>query len=339
MLTRRVQRLLSAGQRLALVQLYVAGTSHVQCNLQLRQRHNLLKKFSPIPIREFRKISRACHSSPSSPEDEIEEQDSRLFSENGYARQVLTTTRNASANWGRQPEPIKNVTYEEAQKIFFADWNNSKPQEILEAFKTISSYAWENFATGDEQYYKNLLSALVKNFQLFNDDEFVEIFQCFLLWQNIKHVKGKLNLIYRNSHVDLDNECLKRLPKLTTDKALLFCDYFYLLRDSKRQFVLQALRRLGNKPNRLNATNFVHWMFLVNVSRKPPVNMYELEYRMSNLLPELDIHQIGIIAMAFFKTETPIRDPQILMHIHEKLRKSLADAHDITISAIMKMTR
>jgi len=101
------------------------------------------------------------------------------------------------------------------------------------------------------------------------------------------------------------------------------------------------VKKLFRKCDKLNKEQFVRFLFCLVRTRSLPdaINTYELEYNLQRLINTLDIEELTIAAMAFFKTQTPIRNTEL----HDKVLTVAIDNADsmdsISVGSLAKLGR
>jgi len=260
--------------------------------------------------------------------------------ENEYAHNLFLQSIHYAKSTMRQNTVDVHVTNEEALKILEENWENRQlimNDEILSMLKKLSyniNYSKNKFKC---IMYENFFGMLEKQCEKLSDDN-LKIMMRYLI--PLRSHLMQTNF-YQNLCKKLDKECMARFTQLQTDEMLLFCDIIYQMIDKSpnSDYIWYAMRKLGNKPNKLNNHQLVQVLFFLNVCRKPPINMYELEYRLEQCLDELSINELGVALLGFFKTGTPIRSNSLLRRIMKKTITNIEFTDSVTIGAILKLIR
>ncbi|CAD6237462.1 GSCOCG00002324001-RA-CDS [Cotesia congregata] len=260
------------------------------------------------------------------------------LTENLYAYTIL---KNSSKVNTLVPQliPEEDIPEDVVARILEKNHEDYSPEEVLEHFRLLSFHRGRQktgLLTADK--HKNILQALKKYLHDFSDEELWSLFRYIELWYPMQ-LTTKQPLL-KELEKAMDQECLLRMNIWSVDEWLKICDLWYHLRQSRESnFVLRCMKKLGRKPSKLTAGNYLHYMFLFNISRKPDLNMYELEYRLEKCVNQFTGNELGIIAMGFFKTSTPIRNPQLLEKIIDNCIRDIDEIEEISFTAIMKITR
>ncbi|XP_068158918.1 FAST kinase domain-containing protein 5, mitochondrial [Drosophila tropicalis] len=138
----------------------------------------------------------------------------------------------------------------------------------------------------------------------------------------------------------LDIECCRRIERWPTNQLLLVSDAWYQLGLARiGEYVWQALRKLGRKVRKLPPEQLVQSMFLCNLLRRPVFEMFDFEMNLARCVNDMTLQELGVMAMGFFKTQTPIRNPELLAQLYTRLEAELDTVEDITLVAMLKVLR
>ncbi|ODN02422.1 FAST kinase domain-containing protein 5, partial [Orchesella cincta] len=140
----------------------------------------------------------------------------------------------------------------------------------------------------------------------------------------------------------IDEECLLRHPTWSLDFCFVVADLWYGISLARfSQFHWTLIKKLFRKVNKLSKEHFVRFMFCLNLNREMPDNSnpYDLEYSLYKLVDQLSAEEVVVIAMAFFKTQTHIRDPQLMKALMHTVMKTSDSLDSISVAAVAKLTR
>ncbi|XP_030381847.1 FAST kinase domain-containing protein 5, mitochondrial [Scaptodrosophila lebanonensis] len=138
----------------------------------------------------------------------------------------------------------------------------------------------------------------------------------------------------------LDIECCRRIERWSTSQLLLVCDAWYQLGLARiGEFVWQAMRKLGRKVRKMSPEQLVQSMFLCNVLRRPVFEMFDFEVNLARCVQQMTLQELGVMSMGFFKTQTPIRNPELLAELYTRLEAELPNVENITLVALLKVLR
>lgn len=259
--------------------------------------------------------------------------------ENDYAHNLFLNSIHYRNTVMKPSIAYAYVTNEEALKILEKDWNTggqlATNEEMVSMLKKLSYNIRCSKETIDVEMYRNFFRVLDNQCKNLSNDD---------LKMTMQHLMPFCKRFYSCDFYQrlcktLDKQCMACFRELQMDDMLLICDTIYQIMTNPSEYMWYAVRKLGNKPNKLDRHYLVQILFLLNVCRKPPINMYELEYRLEQCLDDLSINEIGVASLGFFKTGSKIRSISLLRRI---MRKTIAnmDAIDTSsIAAIMKLIR
>jgi len=259
--------------------------------------------------------------------------------ENEYAHNLFLQSIHYAKSTMRQNMTYAHVTDEEALKILQKTWDDNQlivNDEILSMLKKLSHNIYHSKNKINYIMYENFFNMLKKQCRHLSNDNFKRMMRYLVPLRNHLVYYN----FYQNLYKELDNECMARFTQLETDEMLLLCDIIYqITNNSHSQYVWHVMRKLGNKPNRLNNHQLVQVLFFLNICRKPSINMYELEYRLEQCLDELSVNELGVSLLGFFKTGTPIRNASLLRRIMRKTITNIEFVDSVSIGAILKLIR
>ena len=229
-------------------------------------------------------------------------------------------------------EDIENI---EIEKLLEKEWISMNIAEILENFKLISYYAFKNNQVLTDTMYQGIIEILINKLPNFNDNELRCLMDYLMLW-NIKIDDPAYQQVIKT----LDKECLKRMPNWTTDEILLVNDKFYLLKVPRVvDFTYFSLLKMSRKLKKLNRADLMHFTFLLNVIRRIPLRLYELEYYSEKYVDELTVEELGILAIAFIKFKNSFKSKAFILKIVQKLQINLDSISNVALSGILQIIK
>ncbi|EFN63850.1 FAST kinase domain-containing protein 5 [Camponotus floridanus] len=259
---------------------------------------------------------------------------SQKKTENEYAHSFFLNSVNYSMTVMKPIRTYSHVTNEEALGLLKQNWSLMTSEEILSAIKKLSY----NICCNKDDCispikYINAFNTL--DIEKLNDNDLMAIMRYLVPFQSF------LNHGFYNSFCErLDKECVKRFVQLNINEMLLLCDVMYqIMRYKKSEYIWYCMRKLGNKPQKLTSKQLVQVLFFLNLCRKTPINMYELEYQLERCINELSINELAIAALGFFKTGTRIRNIIFLEEIMKKTIAELDAIDSVSIGGITKLIR
>lgn len=70
----------------------------------------------------------------------------------------------------------------------------------------------------------------------------------------------------------------------------------------------------------------------------PAISMRDYEYNMEKYITHMTMEEIGIFALAFFKTKTSILNQKLLVYTMNRVVEEIDSIHQITLTAIAKVS-
>ncbi|TMW41464.1 hypothetical protein DOY81_013452 [Sarcophaga bullata] len=91
----------------------------------------------------------------------------------------------------------------------------------------------------------------------------------------------------------------------------------------------------------MEPSQLVQTMFLCNIMRRTVFDMFDFEanVNLAKCAHEMTLAELGVMSMGFFKTQTPIRNQELLGYLYRRLIDELHTVDDITFVAVLKVLR
>ncbi|KAG5317022.1 FAKD5 protein, partial [Acromyrmex heyeri] len=258
--------------------------------------------------------------------------------ENVYAHNLFLNSWKYEKIVMRPSTTYAHVTNKEALEILEQDWSLMTNAETVSAVKKLSYNFFHNNEEKIEslQYMKAFSKLKMKKL---TNDELMTIMRHLVIFND--HMRQCK--FYSNLCTLIDKECMKRFLKLPIEQALYLCDIIYQMTCKFNRYFSQymwySIRNIGNKPHKLSPQQLVQILFFLNICRKPPISMYELEYHLEQCKDELSINELGIAALGFFKTSTKIKNADFLNYIIQRSAAEINEVHSVSIASIIKLVR
>lgn len=94
--------------------------------------------------------------------------------------------------------------------------------------------------------------------------------------------------------------------------------------------------RLVKRAEKLNKKQLVTIFYFFNVIRSRAID-FEYEYALEKLVDELNVDELALVALGYFKTKTKIKLHSILKTMIEQVEQNVEHIHDISLTAILKV--
>jgi len=82
-------------------------------------------------------------------------------------------------------------------------------------------------------------------------------------------------------------------------------------------------------------------MFYANTSRKflPTLPMYDIEQEICSYYNDFNIKELVIVSLGFFKTQTPIRNQELVKNLYNSVIKEIANINSLELAAFLKVLK
>ncbi|XP_017486997.1 PREDICTED: FAST kinase domain-containing protein 5, mitochondrial [Rhagoletis zephyria] len=214
---------------------------------------------------------------------------------------------------------------------------DSTIEELFSAFTALTQYCIHTNTCISDQRFTQFCLRFCEQTHHLNDEELLTTLRQLAQLPLEDSVREHNYVELWNN---LDVECCRRIDRWSSDELLLACDAWYTLNLARvSEFVWEALRKLGRKVRRMQPEHLVQAMFYCNVLRRPVFEMFDFEVNLARCVDSMSLQELGVMSMGFFKTQTPIRNPDLLDHLYNRLIAETETVDDITLVAILKVLR
>ncbi|XP_029171073.1 uncharacterized protein LOC114940524 isoform X2 [Nylanderia fulva] len=253
--------------------------------------------------------------------------------ENEYAHNLFRNSIHYTSTIMKPITTHAYITNDEVLRLLDQDWSLMTGEEMVSAVKKLSyNISQGKYECIDPLKYVNAFNAMC--IQKLSNDDLKIVMRHLVPFCNFQNYHFHQKFCGR-----LDRECVKRFTQLNISEMLLLCDVIYQLMRNKSEYIWYSMRKLGNKPNKLTPRQMVQVLFFLNVCRRPPINMYEIEYYLESCIHDLSINELAIAALGFFKTSTKIRNVNFLIQIMRKTIDEVEAVDSVSIGALIKLIR
>ena len=136
----------------------------------------------------------------------------------------------------------------------------------------------------------------------------------------------------------LDDICCWKVHQWNLDQVLTIADAWFMLNLSRySDFIFDMLDKFTRKADSMSKDQLVHIFFLFNVCRNRPVD-FAYEAALQNKIYEISIDEMAVIALGYFKTKSKIKVSSISEAMIKEVTKCSKSIHEISLTAIMKVT-
>ncbi|XP_066144428.1 FAST kinase domain-containing protein 5, mitochondrial isoform X2 [Euwallacea fornicatus] len=192
-------------------------------------------------------------------------------------------------------------------------WRSSSATNIVNAFNAVKQYCIMNNITISDTRFDKLVDGLVDHCEKLKDQELYDLLKC-----------------------------LSEYPPPSTFNSHNFHDVWSCLDDLRlgklADFVFESIERLAKKADQLTKDQLVHLFFYFNVCRRKTVP-FNIEYALQSKINEMNVDEIAVVALGYFKTKTKIKLETIFITMIQEVGNSAKQIHEMSLSAIMKVLR
>ncbi|CAH1731970.1 unnamed protein product [Aphis gossypii] len=247
-------------------------------------------------------------------------------------RATIVNPDSSAVNWPTA------ITARQFHELISQDFSVKTADELYKDFIAISLYAKGKDYRLADTVYDGLRDRLISVLPQMTDEQLSTMLTLIPLWDT-KYAKDP---VYHRLWSEFDRQCIERHRRWTLNKLLLFMDHWYLMRLSRlSNFVWMGVRKLARKPSRLTPKQLVQMMFYANTSRKflPTLPMYDIEQEICAYYNDFNINELGIVSLGFFKTQTPIRNQELVKNLYNSVIKEIENINSIELAAFLKIFR
>lgn len=262
----------------------------------------------------------------------------KLFveSENKYAHSILAASLKPYLI-ARSDDLLINGNIDGAPQRVLQPIENAQPDELYTTWLELVLYCAQTDTQISDERFSGFIRIYCEQIHRFSDEQLVGTLRHM---QQLPVPESTKVANYMELWNTLDIECCRRIDRWSTAQLLLVSDAWYQLNLARiGEFVWLALRKLGRKIRKLPPEQLVQSMFLCNLLRRPVFEMFDFEVNLAQSVDRMTLQELGVMAMGFFKTQTPIRNPELLQQLFTRLEAELDTVEDITLVALLKVLR
>lgn len=233
------------------------------------------------------------------------------------------------------------TSYEESKQTenefkLEANYSEKSANELVRSFKALSYHCLQTESCISSEVFDDFIKNLINKVPNFDDDQLMQVLADLERFPQTNNAYSRNFLELWRA---LDEMSLERLRHWSNQTILQMCNLWLKLNLSKlSDFNGKALIKVCRRVDRLPTKVLVETMFYLTVCRKK-IPMIDIETKFNQVFGELNVNEIGIISLAFFKTETKIRNFELIDKMYEKVIKEAATISDITLVNILKTLR
>ncbi|XP_064555680.1 FAST kinase domain-containing protein 5, mitochondrial [Drosophila montana] len=257
--------------------------------------------------------------------------------ENQYAHTILSESLKPYQLVRSSDSPKTSTADFAAPKHVLEPEKNAQPDELYANLLALIQHCAHTGTQISEKGFTDFIGVLCDELHKFSDEQLMGVLRGL---QQLPTPASTKVANYMELWNTLDIECCRRIERWSSAQLLLVSDAWYQLGLARiGEFVWQALRKLGRKIRKMPPAQLVQSMFLCNLLRRPVFEMFDFEQNLAQCVHQMTLQELGIMAMGFFKTQTPIRNPELLQQLYTRLEAQLDSVEDITLVALLKVLR
>lgn len=219
---------------------------------------------------------------------------------------------------------------------FNEDLTGKTTAELVEAFEALSHHCANTQTEISCDDYDKFVNQFVKEIAKFKDEEIMKVLSDM---PRFSQTKGTSSKNFQPLWETLDEVCCSRMINWKLPTLLKVSNLWYKNHLAKLgRFTGNALIKMCRRIRQFTAKELVEAMFYLTVCRRK-INMIDVEKRFLSVFDQLDINEIGIICLAFFKTESKMHNRELIEKIYDRTTQDIEIIEDITIVNIMKSLR
>uniref|UniRef100_A0AAR5Q8N4 FAST kinase-like protein subdomain 2 domain-containing protein n=2 Tax=Dendroctonus ponderosae TaxID=77166 RepID=A0AAR5Q8N4_DENPD len=273
------------------------------------------------------KINVQCYSS-------IRTESKFYQTENYYAFQIVKSPAIGSQTTLSSGQSIN--TDSDFTGFLNKDWRKSNATEITKAFISVKPFCNSHNITVNDARFDCLVDGLMDNCENLTDSELLQLLQTLLEYPKCRPPTiGNFHDVWSC----LDDICCWKMKDWDIETVFIFGDLWFKLGLSKiADFIFTVLDKFQYKADRLTKDQLVHMFFYFNVCRKRSID-FEYEFALQHKVHEMNVDEMAVVALGYFKTQTRIKIEPILEAVIREVTSSAMGIHEITLSGIMKALR
>ncbi|CAH1953484.1 unnamed protein product [Acanthoscelides obtectus] len=215
--------------------------------------------------------------------------------------------------------PTEAETLEEFESTLDKCWRDATATEIVEAIKSVKKYCIKNNITIEDTRFDKLVDGLMDHCEELTYVELVELLECL---SELPLAHGYDTHNFHDVWSCLDDISCWQMLEWNVDQSFTVANLWFKLRLGRLcDYIFLLLDRLAKKADKKRSVDF------------------EYEYALSKKVNTMNIDELAVVAMGYFKTRTSIKILSIVDTMIKSVCENAKQAHDISLSAILKILR
>uniref|UniRef100_A0A336M7Y5 CSON011754 protein n=2 Tax=Culicoides sonorensis TaxID=179676 RepID=A0A336M7Y5_CULSO len=257
--------------------------------------------------------------------------------ENEFAHRILASA--GVSNMLKQEDLYSLFTSsnKSIDSILTKNFQECSIDQLMTYMVLVAKYCMDNNIQISDRKFDGIVDCLAdRRFEL-NDEQLIKGLKLLMILPKTpsKHTRN-----YWDLWLAFEQVCLERCQNWDVDKRLFFTDIFYQLNLGRTtKLTYNVVMRMGRNIPKLSKNHLLQMLFFLNITRQPIEEMINIELNFIKSIDHMTIGEVSVICMGFFKTETRIRNPELLRKLYEKLKANLSSIDNIPLVNIFKVLR
>ncbi|KAG7167652.1 FAST kinase domain-containing protein 5, mitochondrial-like isoform X2 [Homarus americanus] len=260
--------------------------------------------------------------------------------ENEHAHAILRSLPAYHATTVAGDNVLNNSFYHQhAPHLTDSEWARCSAEEIADGFIAMSQMCRHSPMDLEDSKHSGLCAVLSNRLTHISDNQLLMVLSALSLWPPTSATTTPNFVALWNA---LDQSCTERMRRWDMARMFLVADHWFALRLSRiSMYNVKMTKVLGRRVTSMAPAQLVQYLFYANLSRKlePFIVKKEIEKRLTQVLQQISVEELGVIAMGFFKTQTFLKSEALIEAIIKKTEDNLECVSDATLCAILKLLR
>lgn len=224
-----------------------------------------------------------------------------------------------------------------ASNFLDKNWHTVSIDDLMQGLFDVVSYCRKTEVQISDTKFDSIVDAITERRYEFTDNQLMDLLKSLMILPETptKHTRNFWDIWLAIEEVNVD-----RMSDVNYPKRFLIADHYYRLNLGRTtHYTYRTLVHFGRHARTLPKDQLLHMIFLLNIMRKPLENMVDVEKNWIKLVDDMSIQENALMCMGFFKTQTRIKDPELVAKLYEKLRENLNTIESIPLVNCLKALR
>ncbi|GAB6025236.1 hypothetical protein CHUAL_010656 [Chamberlinius hualienensis] len=239
------------------------------------------------------------------------------------------------------PVDIYKTVNKSLKLDFKIDYFNQSAVDLFKTFVDLTNTVCQGDkvdADLENAMYRSLCTALSRVLRQLSDDEVCQILSCLTMWPATESVKSHN---YKTLWNRLDEECSARASHWDSVKLIQVAHVWYKLGLSRiTNYNYKMINIICGQIKSLDVHTLINTLFFINLQRKIyPKFMIEIEKKILRIVEHLNLDELGIVSLAYFKTQTSIKSKDLIVAILTKSQSNFHQMNSFNVTSVAKVMR